>query len=164
MNEPIIELIAQRIVQQLATIKIANAYMVDVPAGGSFRLTRTDIMTPERHNLVLIQGDRTREETSDYEGNPPAVAWRQQFAVAGFVMPSDSDTTPYDQLCNRLAADIERAVMLDPQWGDGSGEALAFDTELQGSGPLEDDGTPLGVLVSFDVLYRVAENDPAIKR
>jgi len=151
---PIIEQIAQAIVTTLEAVTEANGWRVTVAEVR--RPTRTGVgFTLVNRGVNLVQADAARQMELDCPGNPAGVAWRQSFAADCVIRVSESASEPLDQTLNLFAAEIEAAVMADPTWG-----GLAIDTELTDRlYPPGEKGIE-GVTVMFDVLYRVAEDDP----
>lgn len=155
MADTILEQIADAIVTQLQDITVANGYEVDI--NSVIRETRSTRPSPVHHDLVLIQGERTRSRDHDSAG---ATAWRSRFIITAFVILSDEDTSSIDEAQNQLSGSIEKALMENVQWAD-----LAIDTELEEVVPFGvEDGSADGIVIEFDVIYRVAETDPYINR
>lgn len=157
MATAIRESIALAIATQLATITVANGYEVTVV--DVVRPTRMSDFSPRNLRLLLLQGQRQRDQEIDYQGNPPAIGWRQRFEVVAFVLLSDSSATAFEATLNQVISDIEKAVMADPTWG-----GLAVNTTLEGEDPIDLDGPASGSIVSFTVQYRVSETSPYVNR
>ena len=151
---PIVERIAQAIVAALEAVTADNGCRVTVTEVR--RPTRTGFgFTLVNRGVNLVQTDAARQTELDCPGNPAGIAWRQTFAIDCVVRVGESASEPLDQTLNLFAAEIEAAVMADPTWG-----GLAIDTELTDRlYPPGEKGIE-GVTVMFDVLYRVAEDDP----
>jgi len=155
MAYPIIEQIAQAIKTQLESITVVGGYEIDVTE--VLRPRRTGILAaPKNHEIVMLQLDPTRASEYDVTGNPAGIGWRQSFALDLCLRPSDAADTPIDQLINTFVADVTRAMMADVHWG-----GLAIDTLVDAPQYMQSaDGTYEGATVQFDVIYRVAENNP----
>ena len=155
-TQPIVEQIADAIAAQLATITVANGYRITV--AGVVRPTRMGhVVDPiADKTIVLSQGGATRAKALDHAGNPAGLAWTQDFQADCYRRSSDTATTPVDQLFNIFAAECQKAIMADPQWG-----GLALLTDLTDVTIFEDiTGGMGGVIVGFAVTYRVKETDP----
>jgi len=155
MSLPIVEQIAEEIKATVETVTIANGYELDI--GDVVRPTRTGITaTPDNYGVILLQLDPARGDL-DNPGNPPALSWRQPFALDLCVRPSDTVTTPIDRLINIFSAEVVKAIMADVTRG-----GLAIDTHLDELQFMRaSDGTYEGVTMFIEVIYRVAENDPS---
>lgn len=154
MSYPIVEQIAQAIATKLATITTDNGYEVDVAA--VIRPTAFGLSAAPAHlSIVMAQGDEDREDL-DATGNPPLIAMRQPFQLALVIRLSDDSSDSFDTIANAFTADVIKAMFADRQWSN-----LAIDTELAGLNLLKDEQVGYeGKLVQFDVIYRVAEDDP----
>lgn len=166
MANAVVENLALRIVDRLKTIAVGDTYNNTV--NRVLRPTRTDWsvgMGIDHLDIILEQGERTREdELSD--GSPAAIAWLQSFILYGFVVLSDNESTPVDQVVNDFAADIEKALTIDVQWPDGDGDDhLAIDSRITSVSPILDPaGEYSGCIVTYDCLIRTQENDPRVNR
>ncbi len=155
--EPIVEQIAAALATAIDGITEDNGYLQDLSA---VRPTRPSFdpdtdAAPENGKVVIVQTDPEPDSENSTEGNPPAQAWLQPFALVCFVIASDASTMPIDTLVNRARCDIEKKVMEDPQWG-----GLALDTELHGSMRFNEGQASSGVVVLIAVHYRTRENNP----
>ena len=155
MSYPVVEQIAQAIKAQLETITVANGYELDLagvvrPKG--FGLSAA----PDHLWIVLAQGDEVRETDLDVVGNPNGIGVRQPFQLGRVIRLSDASEVAFDQVANIFSADVVKAMMADVKWA-----GLAIDTEMVGWALMKDEELGYeGKLLQFDVIYRVAENDP----
>ena len=149
MSFPIVEQIAQKIATRLAAL-------ADVTVK---RPKKLDAGTPEDRLILLVQGDADDDEELSAPGNPAAQAWEQEFFIAGFICPSDRDSTPIDQLVNVFTADIVEALC-DPEETWHTWDDLAIMSRLTGMRRIDaDNGENAGIILTLNVTYRVAETD-----
>lgn len=152
MSDSIKEQIAQAVETQLATINAAAGYETDVesvqrPAG----LGRFD---PADRRIILHQGDRAVDEDDEPYGHRQS---GQIFNAICFVRTAEDGTAPIDNALNNFEADVEKAAMVDPQWG-----SLAEDTSVHGSLPFDESFYEgyAGVAVVIEITYRTDRADP----
>lgn len=154
---PILEQIMAQIAAKLATVTIANNYQTDV-ASVYRPATKQGIgRTPPASFVVqLLLADASRNEEENVSAVPPRVTWDQLITVDCVYSPSDTATTPLDQVLLIFGSDITIAMFADPHW-----TKLAETTEIVGITVFENefDGSVYLRLV-FMIRYRVQENDP----
>jgi hypothetical protein len=151
----LVEDIAQDIVSALENITIANGYDFDIASVERPPRFLADSVARDLTAKVHQRG-RVRDEEHDYEGNPPRLAWREEFEIHGIRHPTDASTAPIDQLNNEIALAIEKALKVDDTRG-----GRAIDTYITEIRPIEPgDKSYAGVRVTAEVLFRVYENDP----
>lgn len=153
INEQIVEKIKAR----LLLISEASGYETTVEG---------DVIRPPRiwdghlqdYQIIVLQGQLTRNEALSYAGNPPATAWNMPLTVFGECRPSDSSTIPIDTLLNEFAADAIRAICTPVHsWHNWDG--LAINTEIESVENFNaEDGA--GFKLVFNVIYRVSETNP----
>ncbi len=151
---PVVERIVQAVVAALEAILKANNYATNVSQVVRPRRTG-EMFVPTDKGVAVIQDDERPAPEHNVCGNPPVIGWRLPIACDLVVRVSESATEPMDQVLNIFKADVQKALMQDPQWG-----GLAINSEL---GPAEypDPSKGVeGVTVWIDIEYRVAENDP----
>jgi hypothetical protein len=103
-------------------------------------------------NAVILQSDP--KENSDAVYNTKE--WTVEFHVGVFVIPLESDTTPIDQYVNQIAADVQKAVMVDRYRGGN-----ALDTQVRATYKSTDEGLEYDcVVIPVEVNYRTSEVDP----
>ncbi len=154
MAKSILEQIALAIVTQLETVTVANDY--DNTVSSVFRPRRTgEDYTPVDKMVVLMQQEDLDDPENSAAGFPAGQAWKQIFGVDLIIRQAESNTTPMDQLLNSFKADIQKALMVDVQWG-----GLAIDTHLLNSEYPNPAGGFEGVTLFFEITYRVKENNP----
>jgi hypothetical protein len=160
---PIVEQVALAIVAAIEAIDGDAPWNVTV--NRVLRTTRqsltdgAELASLSHGDVLLVQGPRVRSDDSA-DGNPPASAWHQTWSLAVAVILSDSDETPVDSVSASFAADIERALMTDPQWN-----GLAMDTAIDEVVPLPlISATVSGAAISFTTLLRWQEDDPYTNR
>lgn len=152
---PIDEQIAQLVKTALETVDGTGAFQTTVSE--VLRLAKTGVQwVAKDFQCVLMLGDPVRWPEGDYEGNPVRIGWQQPYEVYCYVRPGDDSKTPIDETLSIFRADVTKAVMADIQWN-----SLAANTKVAASAYLRPgDGSYEGVLVIFDVFYRVDEDDP----
>lgn len=157
---PIIEQIAQLIKTALEAITEANDYQTTVAE--VIRPARTGKIVPQKHlQIVMLQADPTRAEEYDYTGNPPVEGWCQPFTLDLRVVLPESSKTPVDEVTNLFWADVQKCMLAEPHWIDGDGNELAIDTKQADPEHIpRADGGSDGIVLAFNVYYRVRENDP----
>lgn len=155
---PVVERIAREIEDRLDNVLIANGYEVNLTV---VRPTRTGSNVSPQNGLCIVTQapEAARDETNDIDGNPPAMAWLQDFIVTLVLAPTDSSTDPIDQVANIYAADAERGITssTDHDWANFGGWSI----EARQTGRNVDcDGQLATVRLTYSVLYRTNENDP----
>jgi len=151
MSTPIIEQIADKLVDYVNAITVANGYNQDLTAIRPKRLhLESDI---NRDRLVIIQ----QEEIADVETeSTQTIIWQQPFAVQAIVVDSDDATDPIDTRLNTVRSDIEKKLMSDEcRTLGGLGQIY-----LAGATKFIDDAANSGISVDVIVMYEVLTNDP----
>lgn len=157
-TRPVIERIIQTLFERLNVMTTGiypNSPVVEV-----LRPVRTESFSPKHFQLILIQGEQERIDELSKNGNPPSVAFMQTMHVAAHVMPSETDSTPFDEYCNTFYADIVECITNsgDSSWwrfGD-----LAINSEIGPMQPMESDGGVDGFIMPIEITYRVSESSP----
>lgn len=155
----IVEQIAVAVLNQLRTTVTGHGYEVNTDA---IRPSCTwKNFSPVDGKVVLKQfKPRVRAEDSDYQGNPPALAWWVPFSIYAFVVPGDASTDPVDTLLNAMCSSIEKSLMTDPQWAGLAIDSRISPPEFKSFGDTAADCAE----ITFEVLYRTKENDPYTNR
>ncbi len=148
MSDSVLEQIAQNIETTLQGITRAAGYSFDLT------VTRATHKNEPRHLRAYIFQLSPDED----EINAPITKeqWKQAFAVVAYSIPTETDTTPFDQYNNEIAAAIHKELMRDYSRG-----GLAIDTTIKPTlyfPPL--DGEFAGITFQFDVRYRHRLDDP----
>jgi hypothetical protein len=163
---PVIERIANTLVERLQAITIANGYDINIAAVGRLNRLATNI-TAENHAIWVIQGDTIPNDEQTHEGNPIALGKTTTWNVHIFVRQSDSDMTPYSTNVNIASAAAQLAIrspaVAPHMWHtmDGDAVMVEFGTE---SPMLSAEGEQSGVTIPVNVTYRVSEDDPTEAR
>jgi hypothetical protein len=157
-TRPVIERIMQVVEQRLQVMTTGiypNSPVVEV-----IRPLRTDSWTPRSYQILIYLNEQVESEGLMRPGNPPAIAYDARIALLCHVMPSETDTTPFDEYCNTFYADIVEALTDsgNPNWYDFGN--LAFNASIGSPEPLGADGGVDGFLVNLTVTYRVSEWSP----
>lgn len=164
--EPVVELIAQALHYRLNLL--TAGYSAFTPVCEVVRPVRQGGFTPKHLQIVLTQGAPERDEAHDVTC---ALAYRVVFNIRCHVLPSEKDPTPIDTVVNRFAADVQRVVCdtanelpsyTSTAWHTFRDYALL--SEWQSHEAIEIDGSFGGVNVPLQVLYRVEESNPFVKR
>ncbi len=160
MDFPVVEQIAQAIVRRIRNVQTKNGYQLDVadvvrPTGRGFE------WSPQHLQVVVVQSDTERLEEGDVDSSTIIIAYRQTFRIELEVMPQEDENVPWDQVMNVLRADVERAICTDDDlhwqyWGGLAKNSMLGSPQLEPSV----DGSHLSVVLSLEVDYRHAENDP----
>lgn len=156
MATPISEQIAAKIATRLAGITVANGYELTVSEVA--RPLRYDGFRPQNNQLIVSQGNLSKNDELSVPGNPPATAYDLEFIVAGLMMPTESSTSKIDTLRNTFAADTIKAICT-PQASWHNWDTLAIDTRV---GDVTDITTEesSGFKLSLTVTFRTTENNP----
>lgn len=154
MAYPIVEQVAQAIKTQLETISVTHGYETDVNRVVRPRRT-AEGNRPEPLDIWLLQDDFERDTDNDIAGNPAGIGWIIPFALDLIVRLSDKSLLPMDQVINSFIADVQKALMVDPHWGN-----LATDTRLGMVEFASPESGFEGATVWVEVLIRVEETDP----
>lgn len=133
----------------------------------TYQTTISEVQRPSRfagfapiHNqIVLVQGSTERNPALDRPGNPPAIAYRQPFAIHCHVMQSERDQDALDSLLNAFHADVVKAICSPTStWHTFGGNAI--DAEFGNVNYVQADGGLDGVQIPLTVTFRTSENDP----
>lgn len=150
MSEPIIELIAANIETVVNTITAGNGYNYNLTAK---RPKRIDFLTESWNNLdVIIQ--QTSAAAKDSEYSHPYKTYTITFMLVAIVVGSDSDSFSIDTQKNKIAADIEKAIMADRTRG-----GYAMDSNITEINFITDDDAG-GVSLLLEVEYRTIYDNP----
>ncbi len=160
MSYPVLERISQAIVTRIGGVTKTAGYSLDI--GRVSRPKQNWSLENFGHlDAVIVQDDKTRIKESDYDGNPPAIAWDQPFDILLIVRQSESDETPIDQLVNQFEADVQKCITTpNATWHHW--DSLAFNSMMgdQSTRFSNDDGTVEGVALRLNVHFRHSEYDP----
>lgn len=158
----VIESIALEIVRRLEQIHTDNDYSFDC-----CNVVRPDRQgeswTPEDGLIVVTQGDSTRNPSSDYPGNPPAIAYETEFEINCFVRDSDFAKNDIDPEQNDRGSQLVKAITTeatDPtMWYTMGGFAVIAEMGDIKSYP-QSEGVNNGVTLVLKVMHRQSENNP----
>jgi len=150
MADCILEQIASDLATALENVTVANGYAIEL--ADVVRPTRGQELHPQHLLCVLTQGPRTPIDA----GVPHNfIGWRQAFQVAVYVAQEPAETRAFDEVLNEIAADVEKAIMQDPQRSD-----LAYDTRLATPQRLNEvEGYEI-LVENVTVTYCTREDDP----
>jgi len=157
MALPVSEQIALKVQQRLQNITVANGYEVTV-TGTVIRPPRIWEGSPKDYQVVIAQGEMTRNDDLSYPANPPVVAYDLPFTIVGELRPSEHDTTPIETLCNTFAADAIKAIC-SPQASWHNWDGLAIDTTIA-SVVNTNSEEAAAFKLEMTVTFRTPENDP----
>ncbi len=138
---------------------MANVRSRMAAAFTAYRSTRVTTWQPKDAVVHVYQGSHTPNAELSCPGNPPAQAYGLEAVVAGIVKPSDTDTTAIDTFRNRMGADIIVAATDAESWHTWGGLAINT-THGEIEDYIDETGGVAGVMVRFQITYRVSENDP----
>lgn len=122
------------------------------------RPTRLSDYTPRHLQIVLTKESEEEVPELMCPGNPPALAFKQTYAIRCHVLPSEKDPTPVDEYCEVFRAEVVKAVCEFTRWETFGGLALLAD--WLGTGDTDSDGGIDGVTVRLAITYRVDEGNP----
>lgn len=152
MAEPLIENIAQAIVDQLETISTANGYYFT--PSSVVRPVSLAGFDPKHLQIVVMQESRVKPEQEEPMGRSD---WVQPFIIALVLRPSEKDTTPADKHINRFVADVEKCLMSDDSEWDSTGR---INYTLDGPDLMPDNVPYDGAIMTLNVHYRHDYGDP----
>ena len=156
MSVAISEQIARELLTRLERLEVASAY--NTTASEVVRPVRLGGFTPKDLQIVLTQDSPVRNEEIDCPGNPPRLGWDIQFNIRCHVMPSETSSTPVDDIINTMSADVVVAVCQDSNWQ--TMDSLAINSQWLTHENIDGDGSFDGVNIPLVVTYRVDETDP----
>jgi hypothetical protein len=146
-STPIAETLALKVLQRIQSVRRSNGFSVDLKAE---RYTNKRENQPQDDTAVVFEGDDSviDDRASGF------MEYHKPFFVKYFALESEDSAVSIDRRCNFARADIEKAVMSDVFW-----DGYALNTYLRGAQRFEP-GPAYGVVVQFDIHYRVREDDP----
>jgi len=123
------------------------------------RPSRFAAFTPRNNQVVITQGSTERLPAADRPGNPPAIAYRQLYAIHCHIMQDERSEDSIDSLLNAFHADIVKAIASPSStWHTMNGNAI--DCEWGSVNYVNADGGLDGLQIPLFVTLRVSENDP----
>lgn len=151
MSVPVSEIIAVNVLETVQGVTVESGYNYD--------------LTAQRHmksgdkrahlNAILLQDD-PREATDTKAYN--TMEWWLPFHIGVYVIPLEGDATPIDTYCNAIAADVQKALMVDRYRGNN-----ALDTQIRASRLITDDELKCDIIIiNVEVNYRTAEVNPYV--
>ena len=165
MADPLVEQIADALKTQLETLTTGNGYTFSVES--VVRPPKSldlDGYQYEHNRIYLQQGGAVENEDLGAHGNPPIIAWDQDFVTDLVLRVGDASVIAMDRLRNLAAADLMKCIAL----GYASGTTLDGLTQkfrLRASEPFTGQGGSLeGIRVIHTATYRVNEDDPTVAR
>jgi hypothetical protein len=154
MIYPILELIAQNVLTTVQGVTVANGYNFTLDA---HRHTR-DGDKQAHLEAVITQLDDEPVEPGVYN----TLEFNTPFGVGVYVIPATGDPTPIDQYCNLIAADIQKAMMVDRYRGGYAMETHVIPPQ-RGKVNSQKDALQYDlIVVAFNVNYRVRDIDPYV--
>src|SRR6185312_7472952 len=103
MSFPISEQIAQNILTTVQGVTTGNGYNYTLSAQRHSRAG-----DKKAHlNAIIVQDDpKPVSDPKVYN----TLEWWLPFSIGVFVIPLETDSTPIDQYCNQIAADVQKAL------------------------------------------------------
>jgi hypothetical protein len=149
---PVIEKIAVDVFNTLKGVTVADGSSIDLLPQ---RRKRGNKDNPAHGLCVIYQNDPTKDELTT--GAPDGtIFWRVRFALEIYIIQSEKADDPIDSVINYVTADVQRALMTDPQRGQN-----AHDTILDEPRSFDDaDNGYSGIVVEFEVQYGHLLSDP----
>lgn len=154
---PIVEQIAQAVETRLRNV-VAPTYQQTISVKRPTRMG--DNWTPENNLVVLLQGDAQRTPDVEAERYPELYGWTQEFLIQLFTIPSESDSTPIEQLANVTVADIITAITTPAATWHTWGNLAILSDIADVSMELSPDGSWHVSQITLAVTYRTPFNDP----
>ena len=155
-KRPIVERIAVEIFDRLKRLEAGRDDSIQLSE--VIRPKRLGGWTPKHLQVVITQENPERNDELSLIGNPPAVAYDQQYNLRCHVMPSELDPTPVEEWTNLMTSEIIRTITSYNLWHTMGG--LAIDTQIRQIENVDSDGSFDGANVPLIVTYRVSETDP----
>lgn len=163
MPNPIIQLIADEVVNRLGNILKGNGYEFDV----AFVLPvsrDTNTFHPSPRGIYVKQQAEAENEELSCPGNPPAVAYDVVFEITGYANQIDTDTTEPaivddGATVNNMLASIQKAIANNDaaHWHEFDGNSLNATMPVAETMETADyDGAKVELIVT----YRTSEIDP----
>ena len=159
-KRPINERIAVEIFTRLQRLEAGKEDTIQLSE--VIRPKRYATYTPKNLQVVLTQENPEPNPELNLVGNPPAVAYDQQFNVRCHVLPSEHDPTSVDELINLMTAGVIKEITSDNLWHTFNN--LAIDASIGTIEQIDTDGSFDGANVPVTVTYRVSETDPYTTR
>jgi hypothetical protein len=161
MSLAVVEEIALEIQSRLVEMIDAVEYTSSIVQ--VIRPTRLGDFSAVSGTVLLTQSNPSRVPQLDYQGIPPALAYRQLFNLRYLLLTDENSAEPIDTTMNQAHADLVRGIVqADTNWHRFNN--FAIDAEFQ---PLEytaSDGGPDGFNLPLLVTYRISEYDPTESR
>lgn len=156
MSTPIVELIAVAIETAINAITTGNGFNQDLVAVRGNRIDLGDV--GDDLSCIVIQDPNPRLAPDTLQDNEHAITWIQPFAVQAIVIDSDDSEAAIGTRLNTVRSDIEKKIFTDPTISGTCWNTAPLDPEYIIEGPANS-----GVIVNFEVMYRVKLNDPFTK-
>lgn len=154
-SAPVSERIVDVVCARIAEANIYNAKVVRPDREGrNLDLSDSTIMVHQRSMIA--------NQEATHEGNPIAQAYDLLLHLQCFVRNQNQHENAYSAACNRLAAEVVRAItqpITDPAlWYQFDG--LALNARIGAQIPFSNEkGTHAGVVLPLSILFRVSENN-----
>lgn len=152
MQEPVIELIAENVLDAVNSVKTANGYFQSLTAKRPKKQDFSDY-SPADGIVLVVQSDPVEVESSASGTRQ----WRVAFVCEAMVIDSDFDQPPVDTRMNRIASDLTKALLADHTRG-----GLAIDTTAMATTKFDDGAGSVGIACPFEVHYRHKIDDPTV--
>lgn len=159
MPHTVDEQLSQAIATQLATCTVVNGYAFQI----------TSVIRPVRRDVTSLAHGQCRLQIETYEQGDPEgdalglkVSRTAVWAVDVYVEPSDTSTTPYDQLRSNAIGEVERCLVaaMNGTGGRPFG-GLGHNAELRAPQMIiASDNAAGGFRVNLAVSYRYLDSDP----
>ena len=163
MADSILEKIALAIKARLEAITVTPGSCA-ITVSAVYRPTRAGVpAAPADWSITLEQGSAA---PLDVRSNTH-LFWEQGFTLGLNLRPANDSADPVDTLVNKFRAEVEKAVMSDPQW-TVLGDELALNTFLGGCDRFGGQGIHSppgydGIELKIAVQYKTLERDPYSK-
>jgi hypothetical protein len=157
----ILESIADTLHSRLSAM-ISDPVTYPIEVREVIRPTQYGSFTPTDRQIVLTQGPAVRNEQLSCPGNPPAVAWDQQFNLRLHIRQDERSFESIDTIQNAFVGDVQKCVCSPgSSWHNFGGYAI--NARWGQSQPFTSDAIE-GVNLPIVITYRVSEDDPYEQR
>lgn len=151
MSTPIVETIAEKLVELINSIKQANGFNYDLTAIRPKRIHLEGDINTDRTVIIEQEAAEIMAESSD------VIIWRQGFTLQALIIDSDEVADAIDTRLNKVRSDIEKQLMQSENWKlSGYSDGIFF----RSTEKFIADPQLAGIAVNIDVVYTVKTDDP----
>lgn len=155
MSTPLVEQIAEKLVEAVNAITVANEFNYDLTAVRPKRIHLEGDINKDGTVIIEQESAVLHQRTGD------TITWRQAFTLQALVIDSDTATEAIDTRLNKIRADIEKQLTSSAYIRCGG---LAEGIILKAPEKFITDAQISGIAVNIDVQYATEDNDPYTQR